>query len=516
MATKPTRLQAKQIYALINGVPSRRVQSFDWNSNFTVDSVYELGNDGIVEDTVSLVETNITMNSNEWGTTDLEAMVYNQYAIRNIGAKTAGATTNTTVTLLISTRGAGGKWDAIATLDWLQVIRWNKTGTVNDTEYVKIRKHKWAATGATGGKGVHKIRLSPTYCLTAAATKGDMVCKINDYTITADTIDASPCHIILPHRYSTAATTILHSILIPRCYVDNLTYNFDVDGTAEQNYTLVGEEEIMLLGSRREAFVTFGSFCSYTSATLTFTVPKQSLAATGSPYMVYADSEVKRDLSSTGVITKTANACTVQVRMGSGLGITSAAQIAYYHTNKVKRGYKKITNIDSSIGKLTKGYIEVWMQVGSGTNEQLSRCSGVSYGIPQTRESIDEFGESRSIAKPLEGNLRNEITLTFTRNDLREYAKLLGYESTFDAGTLKEILMTSLKSVNTVTIIIKLYASQTTHDATTLLKTFTMANCSFIGQSSTTPISGSSGLDLQFSTQSVNIAGSGLPPKYIA
>ncbi len=74
MATKPTRIQSKQVYALINGIPTRRVQSFDWNSNFTIESVFELGNDGIVEDSVNLVETGITWNSNEWGTTYLVYM----------------------------------------------------------------------------------------------------------------------------------------------------------------------------------------------------------------------------------------------------------------------------------------------------------------------------------------------------------------------------------------------------------------------------------------------------------
>ena len=121
----------------------------------------------------------------------------------------------------------------------------------------------------------------------------------------------------------------------------------------------------------------------------------------------------------------------------------------------------------------------------------------------------------------MEGNLRNEVTLTFNRNDLREYAKLLGQAnssedagSNFDDGTLKEILMTDLKAVKNANIVVKFYSSQTTHDATTLLKTMTFNNCNFIGDNSTTPITGASGLEMTFSTQTVNIVGSGLPPVY--
>ena len=155
------------------------------------------------------------------------------------------------------------------------------------------------------------------------------------------------------------------------------------------------------------------------------------------------------------------------------------------------------------------------LESGGTGDEKLLRCTGVSINNPLTRESIDELGESRSIAKPLEGNIRNEITLTFNRNDLREYAKLLGVEAAFDAGTLKEILMTDLKAVKNARITVKFYASQTTHDVTTLLKTMTYNDCNFIGDNSTTPISGASGLEMTFSTQSINIVGSGLPPVYI-
>ena len=76
MATKPTRIQSKSVYGLIGSTPTRRVQGLDWQSNFTTESVFELGNAGLVEDSVSLVETAITLNTNEWGTTDTEAMMF--------------------------------------------------------------------------------------------------------------------------------------------------------------------------------------------------------------------------------------------------------------------------------------------------------------------------------------------------------------------------------------------------------------------------------------------------------
>lgn len=510
MATKPNRLQAKQVYAYVNGVPTRRVQSFDWNSDFTIDSVFELGNDGLVEDVVSLVETNVTANSNEWGCVDPEAMFFGVYQSRNIrGDQTAQAIANTTGSIYVASFGAGGDWRAYATVGkWLQVIRFNAFPTTNTAEYVKIKSIRYAA-----GSQCNVLGLSPTYDLTAAPATGDYVSLVNDYTITQDTVDANPAHIILPHRYSASSTVMLHSIILPRCYVTGLTYTLDTGGASEQNYTLVGEEERMLLGTRREASSAAGSFMTYPNATLTFRIPYNSLAATGSPYAVYADSNLVSDVSGSGLITKSGS-CTVIVRMGSSLGIDANSQLVYYYTNKTKRGYKKLTNLDSSIGKLSKGYMVLSMQKGTGTLEQLHRCTGVSINFPLTRESIDELGESRSIAKPLEGNLRNEVTLTLNRNDLREFAKMLGSQTAFDAGTLTEILMTNLKSVNNMKILVKLYNHQTTHDATTLLKTFTFEDCNFIGTSNTTPITGAAGIELRFSTQSLSIAGSGLPPKY--
>ena len=93
---------------------------------------------------------------------------------------------------------------------------------------------------------------------------------------------------------------------------------------------------------------------------------------------------------------------------------------------------------------------------------------------------------------------------------------MIDKSSNFDAddGSLNAMLMTSLKDVTTGKIIVYFYNSQTTHSASTLLKTITFENCSFLGSSNTSPVSGSAGLELKFSSQTISIVGSGLPPIY--
>jgi hypothetical protein len=507
MAIKPSSLKSKDVVGYINSVPTRRVQTLDFVSNFTTDPVYEMGNPGIVEEAVTSVETGLTLNTFEWGTSDLEAMIYGIYEQRNIRGNVngSGTITNTIGTIHVSSFGAGGHWTAATVNKWLQVIRWNASATVNDAEYVKISAKSYSAS-----LKCDVLALDSSNQLTAPPATGDIVTVINDYTITEDTIDADPAHFILPHRYSSASTLMLHSIILPRCSVDGLTYNIDVGGAAEQNYTLVGEESRMLLGSRREAQSVFGSYMSYSDATVQFRIPLDCKGITGSPYIVYAGANI----ATLKRIAHSAGAVTIQARVGSGLGVDSATQLVYYYTNKTKLGHRKVTNIDSGIGKITKDYVEIEMQYGTGTTEVLSRCSGFSLNFPQARETIEELGSSRAVAKTLESNIRNEITLSFHRNDLREFAKLLGSQEAFDAGTLTEILTTSLKSSTDTNIYIKFYNHQETHDSNTLLKTITFEDCNFIGDNNTTPISGASGLELNFSSQTFNIVGSGLPPVY--
>uniref|UniRef100_A0A6M3IIV4 Tail protein n=1 Tax=viral metagenome TaxID=1070528 RepID=A0A6M3IIV4_9ZZZZ len=512
MSTKPTRVKASQVFAYIGGVPTRRVQTFDWNSNFTIDSIYEHGNAGIVEDAVNNVDTSITVNSNEWGTSDLEAMMFGIYEQRNIhGNKAAVTIENTLATIYVATIGAGGGWSSgyhtggPTIADWLQVIHVNHSATISHTEYVKISDIRPVRTNA------QKIGLAAGYRLTSPPATGDIITLINKYTITETTVDSDPVHIILPHRYSTTATTIMHSVVLPRCYVENLTYNLDTGGAAEQNYTLVGEEERLLLGSRREAQSVAASFMSYSNSTVNVRIPTNSLGAVGSPYVFYAANTV----ATLKYISHTSAQVTMAVRIGSSLGIDANTQLVYYYTNKTKKGYRSYSNIDSTIGKLTKGYMKVQMQHDTDTIVTLQRCTGVNISVPLTRESIEELGQTSAIAKPLESGLRNEVTLTFNRNDLREYAMMLGQQTAFDAGTVTEILMTNLKAVKDITIVVKLYSSQITYDATTLLKTITFTGCNFIGDTSATPISGASSLELKFSTQDLSIAGSGLPPVYL-
>ena len=511
MAVKPNQVQAKQVFAYINDVPTRRVQSFDWASNFTIDSVFELGNDGLVEDAITLVDSNVTMNSNEWGTTDLEAQIFGIFESRPIYASTlVGATVeNTTTSIYAAGRGAGGLWTTPATNDYLQIYRFNSQATTNECEYRRI-------SGLTAASTLDGLRITFATALSGVPVAGDVVSLVNKYTITQTTVDSNPCHLVLPHRYSAAATTVMYSVLLPRCYVESLNYNFDTGGASEQNYSLVGEEERLVLNTYGEAQTIAGSFMAYdttsgsTKGTLTFRIPLGSNASNGEPYAVYAGSKTV----ATAYITHTVGECTVLASFDIGLGFDTTTPIVYYFANSTKKGYKSLQNIDNSIGKLTKGYLEVWLKYGSGDDEQLQRCTGISINIPLTRSSIEEIGQSRSVAKPLEGLIRNEITLTFNRNDLREYAKLLGNETAFDAGTLSEILMTDLKSSKTNQITVKFYNSQSTHDANTLLKTMTFENCNFIGDSNTTPITGASGVEFNFSSQSINIEGSGNPPQY--
>ena len=54
--------------------------------------------------------------------------------------------------------------------------------------------------------------------------------------------------------------------------------------------------------------------------------------------------------------------------------------------------------------------------------------------------------------------------------------------------------------------------SQNNHDSTTLLKNMAFTSCNVIGDKSTSPISGAYGLELTFSTESINFVGSGNPP----
>ena len=514
MAVKPVRTKSSQIFAYVGATPTRRVQSLDWNSNFTVDTVYELGNAGVVEDSVTLVETSVTLNSNEWGTTDLEAMMFGIYEQRNIVSMNAAKSllcTNALTTIYIGTLGTGESgWAAATVGSWLQVIRVNATATVNDAEYVKISDLTTTASLAL------KIILDSAHCLTAAPATGDIVTLVNKYTITQDTVDSNPVSLILPHRYSTTATTIMYSVMLPRCAVDNLQYRISTDGAAEQNYTLVGEEERMTLTSRRELGSVTGSLMRYnTTGTVVFRIPRDCAGCFGSPYLVYADSNLAEGETN---IHHTSGACTVTATIGEGLTIDSTTQLVYFYTNITKKGWRGLTNIDSGIGKLTKGYVTVELTKTGGSAVQLLRCTGVDIAHPLTRESIDELGSSRSIAKPLEGNLRNELTLTFNRNDLKEYAQLRGLDqyNNFVAGTLTQILMTDLKSVKDMSIVVKFWNSQTGRvTATNLLKTMTYSNCNFIGDTNSTPLTGAAGLELKFSSQTISIVGSGLPPIYV-
>jgi len=506
---KPDRILSKQVVPKINGAALRRVTDFNVNSEPTYESIYEMGNAGLVEDSITLKESTVSLVANEWGSTDLLAMVYGIYEER-----TVSASINSLGTITVAARGAGGDWRATATVDdWLHVVRYNAHATTNTHEYVKI-----SAISYDADKGCNVITFDSSYKLTAAATWGDHVGLVNKYTIDEDTIDGHPCHFTVPHQNNATSTLCLHTQVVPRCYCDNFTYTVDVDGTSEINMSFVGVAPRYLLGSRRECYSIAASFVSYTLGTVTFTVPRDSLAATASPYMIYANSytATMKRINDGGDFASdyAAGAVTRDAFVGRDLDLDSSCQLIYYYTLNNKKGYKPTKNITSSIGKLSKSYVEVRFQgTSSDSDGKLLRCTAFSLSVPQTRISVDELGTDDSIAKPLESNLRQELTLTFNRNDLREFAKMLGETTAFDAGTLTEILESDLMDVKDATITVKTYNSKTFTDSA-LLETYSFTNCNYIGNSQNTPISGAAGVELKFSTESFSSAGSGNPPKY--
>ena len=514
MSTKPTQILSKSVPVNINGSKTRRVQSLDWNSNFTTEEVYELGNSSLVEESVSLVDTAITLNAFNNGSTDNLAQALGVYKQRNVlGIGECADAANSTGSIWVSNYGAGGSWvSSVSVNDWLEVIRANAHATTNAAEYVKVASIRLANAASLSTV----IGLDATYNLSVAAATGDLVGLTNNYTINADSLDADPVHFTIPHRYSTSATTIMHTTLLPRAFIDNISYSFDTGGGADENMSFVGEEEIHTLNKFRESHVILGSFMEYTATgTVSFRVPLSSHAAFASPYAVYAGSNLVT--VTTSDILHTSGEADVNANFATGLGVDSSTQIAYYYSTSIVsgvKGFKGLTNISNQIGKLTKGYIKIDLRNnGEGTLSALQRCTGISVGVPMGRTSIDELGESRSIAKALDSNLKQDLTLTFNRNDLKEYAKLINSDETFSTD-LYEVLMTDLKAVKDIDIIVYLYNSQTTFDVTTLLRTDTFTNCNFTGQSSSTPISGAAGLDLTFSTEAPSIVGSGLPPTY--
>lgn len=499
MPVKPERIHGKQVLAYIDGIPTRRIQSIDYNSSFDTDTIFELGNPGFVEEAVNSVETPITMTSNEWGNTDLEAMMFEKFKVKPIISATA--------TRFTAAGAIMGQTATIASAgDWLQIVG---NGATIIGDYVKVK-----AITAAAPNYIYSIE--GTYPMSAVPSPGYYACLCNKYVITENDLDAKYTDLILPYRYSPTSTNLMYSVLLPRAVVNNLTYRMDTGGAAEITYALTGDEERLVLGSMRELIEAPASLISYaTSGTLTVAIPtyNEGRRNAGGKYLLYANNQ----LATTNQIVNTliSTLGTLHVKLDSGLGLDSTGRYKYFFSRITKKGFRGVQTFTSGIGKLKRGYMDVCLATGNASTTKILRISGVDMTIPLARESLTEMGTDKPYGRQLTNPFKAEVTVSFTRNDLREYALLVNKVSQFDAGTLKEILMDDLKASKNTKIEVKLYNSRITHSANTLLKTFKFTSCNFIGDTTTTPVTGGAGLVFNFSSPNVTITGSGLPPIYL-
>lgn len=211
--------------------------------------------------------------------------------------------------------------------------------------------------------------------------------------ITITSLEHAACPIMMQNK-NRNETTVARSFLFPNAYLDNISWSFDANGLAEENFSFSAESFEVYMNNKADLLPVKGYYSSFEILNHSgyFIVP---ISAAGQVTLqsVYLDA-IKITGSKISQINSvpsfwSLNGVKVLV-IDSGLSTMGNNQVAIFSTNSNSYAVKRTTN---TIGGLTRGKVNLFMTSGTGNLDSsiLNRCQSCQISVDLSRDSIYEM-----------------------------------------------------------------------------------------------------------------------------
>lgn len=348
----------------------------------------------------------------------------------------------------------------------------------------------------------------------------------NTYIITQSDFENAAVDITAP--VSEDGLVLHRTKYLGYCFVNSLSFSYDVGGIATENFSLESDFKRWYLNDHKKVTVHTATVSNATTAVI-------SGVNLGTGYvglLVTVNGVVVSDeLTSVGrpglgsTITLTDSGADTNVTSSSPtLALTSGDRIRVVVAETGADAMTTLSSTPDGIGGIRKGFVEIKLSDASNTTAPLGsskslRVQSVGIDIDLSREALDELGNSRAYARTLQTPVPITVTVTVNDSDLKMWADLSGltFDANLDELDIQDFIKTSILQVDifkdkNIHVIDLSGANSTTAGSNTLLKRLTVGNLSVSGESHSVSTGGIAQQEFTMTGETFTAMGTGLSP----
>lgn len=349
----------------------------------------------------------------------------------------------------------------------------------------------------------------------------------NTYVITHSDFENAAVDITAP--VSEDGSTLARTLYLSYCFVNGLSFNYDVGGVAQENYTLETDFKRWYLNDHKRVLVYEAAYSSATTAKITgvnLQTGYTGLIVTVNG-VVIADqltSTARPGLGST--ITLTNNSADTDVTSSTpALALASGDRIRVVVSQDSSSTMTTLSTTPDGLGGARKGHVEIHLSDVSNTSAPLAstskslRVQSVSIDVDLSREVLEELGNYLAYARALQSPVPITATLTVNDSDLEMWADLsqLTWDGNLDELDIQDFVKTSVLEVKIFSdkkdhTVDTSGANGTTAGSNTLLKVVRLENCSVSSEGHSVSTGGIAQQEFTLTAETLIVSGTGLNP----
>lgn len=348
----------------------------------------------------------------------------------------------------------------------------------------------------------------------------------NTYVVNQTHFEEATVDISAP--VSEDGSTLARTLYLGYCFVNSLSFSYDVGGIATENYSLESDFKRWYLNDHKRVLVYTAAYTSGTSCTITGV----NLQTGYTGLLVSVNGVVQADqLTSSGrpglgsTITLTNSASnTVVTSSTPALSLASGDRIRVVVSQNSSSTMTTLSSTPDGLGGARKGHIDIHLSNASDTSGVLTtskslRVQSVSIDVDLSREVLEELGNYRAYARTLQTPVPITATITINDSDLQMWADLsqLTWDVNLDELDIQDFVKTSVLEVRIFkdkkTHIVDTTGSNgTTAGSNTLLKVVRLENCSVSGENHSVSVGGIAQQEYTLTAETIVVSGTGLSP----
>lgn len=262
------------------------------------------------------------------------------------------------------------------------------------------------------------------------------------------------------------------------CFLTSFSFNFPADGVATESYEFEGEHNRFFLNDWKNTLVYKADY----SDANTLLISGTNLESTHQPVLLLENQDVVAELSDTNEsITLTDSGADTEVTATDADGSRTFTDGKRYRVIVSGSGnsFSTFSSTPDGIGGLRRGHVLAYLYNPAGNMEQTLRIQSVAIDGDLSREEQVELGSKKPYYRKLTRPINVSLSVEVNETDLEEYAKIVGSETAYDAGTLREIDMDDMLRNSVFELVA--YKSETAHTQANELMRIKMTSVSVAG-----------------------------------